>query len=667
MYLVFDAEANGLLDTVTKMHCLVGYDLLTKERKEFYTGQDDWIQSSLDYMDSADVLIGHNILNYDLPMLKKLYNWMPKPDVQIIDTYIQSRTQFPDRRRPFNMVGKGGPHGLDSWGYRVGRGKPSYNEWEFFDMEMLHRCEEDVEINVLTYFELCKEGEQDPYNFWSCDSPWLTSLRLEQRIQTFINKIEINGFPVDRPLMEGHIDKLGVMMDDISDAVLPSIPMTPKMKGVVVSKPFKKNGELAKMVTDWTEDDVGGPFSRIEWITLNLGSEKQVKEYLLSIGWIPDEYNFKKVTQIEHDDPTSPYYGQPVKREAKDAQGNKVRAGPKLTETSFKSLKTDVGQQIASYLQRSHRKSLLEGLVNRIRPDGRISQGFTGITSTGRYKHTGIVNIPSTGWYGHEIRSCFITQDGYKVVGTDAASCQLRMLAHYMGDEEYIKAVCEGEETLEQPDKTEIYEGTDVHTRNGMAAGLIDPAWVAHCYGKFVHDLANDDTYNALCYNRRLAKNFIYGLLFGAGDAKIADTLGCTVRKAKQIRATFMAGLPALKALLDKLERVYKERGYVVALDGRKLYVRSAHMMLVYLLQGAEATFMKVAWAFLNNAVEKAGLDVQCVGFNHDEFQELVKDEHIDQYIECAKTAFIKSGIYLKLKCPTSGGPKVGMSWFDTH
>lgn len=667
MYLVFDWEANGLLEEVTTAHCFVGIDVGSGSIFAAHTGQEDWLQRSLDYMDKATVLVGHNIIGYDLPMLKKLYNWKPKPDVQIVDTYIQSRTQHPDRRRPFNMKGKGGPHGLDAWGYRVGRGKPSYDQWEVFDMEMLHRCSEDVAINVLTYKKLCDEGGQGILNFWGCDSPWNKSLRLEQTVQTFINEMEINGCPVDKPQMEERIKELDDMMQAIEDDVLPSIPSKISMSGVVVGKPFKKNGELAKIVTDWTDEDVGGPFCRIKFTPLNLGSEKQVKEYLLSIGWIPTEYNFKKVTQKEHDDSTSPYHGQPVKREARDINGQKVRAGPKLTEDSFKSLKSDVGKQIASFLQRSHRKSLLEGLVKRIRPDGRVSQGITGIASTGRYKHTGIVNIPSTGWYGHEIRSCFVSPAGYKMIGTDAASCQLRMLAHYMGDEEYIRTVCEGEEAIEQPDKTEIYVGTDVHTRNGIAAGLIDEEWVEHCKGKFIHDLANDDIYNVLSYNRRLAKNFIYGLLFGAGDPKIADTLGVTVRKAKQIRATFMAGLPALAALLAKLDKVYKDRGYVMAPDGRKLYVRSAHMMLVYLLQGAEATFMKVAWCYLSNGVAKAGLDVQKVMFNHDEFQDLVAEKDVDAYMDIAKDAFVRAGVYLKFKCPTAGGPKVGLSWYETH
>lgn len=662
MRLVLDAEANGLLDTVTKMHCLVTKDLDTQEVRKFYTGQTDWIAHSLDYISKATYIIGHNIINYDLPMLKMLYDWEPSKGTKLVDTYIQSRTQFPDRPRPFGMIGKGGPHGLDSWGYRVGRGKPAYNEWEFFDMEMLHRCVEDVEINVLTYNALCREGEIDPANFWECGAPWLESLRLEHKIQLFIDDMEVVGFPVDKGMMEGHIADLADMMTKIEEAVLPSIPKTPKVKGVPVMKPFKKNGDLSKMVTDWTDEDVGGPFSRIEWITLNLGSEKQVKEYLLSIGWRPTQWNFKKVTQREHDDPTSPFFKQAVGREAKDAERNKIKAGPKLTEDSFSSLKSDVGKQIADYLQRRHRRSLLEGLVKLVRDDGRIASRISGITSTGRYKHSGIVNIPGTGWFGHEIRECFVTAAGYKIVGTDAASCQLRMLAHYMGDPDYIKVVCDGAEFNDDG----CYQGTDVHTVNGLAAGLISEEDRQEVMGVHEDDLKDNSTYHRIAFNRRLSKNFIYGLLFGAGDPKIAETLGCTVRKAKEIRATFMKGLPALKRLLDGLERAYS-KGYLLGMDKRKLFVRSPHMMLVYLLQGAEATFMKVAWCYLKQYSAKAGIDCSTVAFQHDEFQDLVREDQVEEYQDCARRAFIQAGLFLKMKCPTAGDPKVGVNWRETH
>jgi DNA polymerase I-like protein with 3'-5' exonuclease and polymerase domains len=236
------------------------------------------------------------------------------------------------------------------------------------------------------------------------------------------------------------------------------------------------------------------------------------------------------------------------------------------------------------------------------------------------------------------------------------------MLAHYMGDPDYIKVVCEGAEFSDEL----TYQGTDVHTVNGLAAGLISEEDRQRCIGKHEDDLADDSVYHRISLNRRLAKNFIYGLLFGAGDPKIAETLGCTVRKAKLIRATFMAGLPALKRLLDNLERAYK-KGYLLGMDKRKLFVRSPHMMLVYLLQGAEATFMKVAWCFLKQYTAKAGIVCKTSAFVHDEFQDLVREDQVVEYQDCARRAFIQAGLFLKMKCPTAGDPKIGINWRETH
>lgn len=157
------------------------------------------------------------------------------------------------------------------------------------------------------------------------------------------------------------------------------------------------------------------------------------------------------------------------------------------------------------------------------------------------------------------------------------------------------------------------------------------------------------------------------GFLFGAGPAKIAETIGCTVREAEKIMATFTRSLPSLKRLMDSLDRVYKERGYLLGLDGRKIELRSPHMKLVYLLQAAEATYMKVAWCFLREGAKRDGLDVQPVCFYHDEFQEIVADCDVDAYVELARSAFIRAGTYLKLRCPTEGNPKVGNTWGETH
>ena len=162
---VFDMEADGYRDEATRVWCIclrfLGYD---------YLGMDagpDQLDQAIRELDSADHLIGHNIIDYDLPVLKRLLGWEPKPHVKITDTVVLSRLLRSDRLLPDGAPGNLAPHSLAAWGYRVGRGKPDHNDWSAFSEDMLHRCHEDVEINVLVYEALLREQYKDKGLDWS--------------------------------------------------------------------------------------------------------------------------------------------------------------------------------------------------------------------------------------------------------------------------------------------------------------------------------------------------------------------------------------------------------------------------------------------------------------------------------------------------------------------
>ena len=125
------------------------------------------------------------------------------------------------------------------------------------------------------------------------------------------------------------------------------------------------------------------------------------------------------------------------------------------------------------------------------------------------------------------------------------------MLAHYLNDEGYTNEILNG----------------DIHTANQNLAGL---------------------------ESRDQAKTFIYALLYGAGDAKLGSVVGRGRAHGKGLRQRFFDGLPSFKKLTDRVQREAKS-GFVKALDGRKLTVRSEHAALNTLLQGAGAIVMKKA------------------------------------------------------------------------
>ena len=96
MNLIFDLETNGLLSDVTTIHCLAIHDLDTKETYSYNdTGNQEPISRGIQRLQDAKVIIGHNIIGYDLPVIRKLYPWFDCSSV-VVDTLLLSRLYHSD-------------------------------------------------------------------------------------------------------------------------------------------------------------------------------------------------------------------------------------------------------------------------------------------------------------------------------------------------------------------------------------------------------------------------------------------------------------------------------------------------------------------------------------------------------------------------------------------
>lgn len=168
--LVWDIEANGLLEDSTSIHCISIKDLYTNTTSTYSldTLTKDNIFNAFNY---STKIIGHNIIGYDIPMIKKFYGIDLVELVgkgAIVDTYLMSLVLFPDRQLPrgcptfvldpFGRMKKIGPHSLEAWGYRVGVKKIEIHDWRYFTPEIISRCEVDVEINEKVYYKLLEEA-----------------------------------------------------------------------------------------------------------------------------------------------------------------------------------------------------------------------------------------------------------------------------------------------------------------------------------------------------------------------------------------------------------------------------------------------------------------------------------------------------------------------------
>jgi DNA polymerase III alpha subunit (gram-positive type) len=149
--LVFDIEANGLLDTVTEAYCFVGRELNTNSVVQLL-GTKEIEEQLPTLLSSYSSLIGHNIIGYDIPLLEKLYGMTGLYDThKVVDTLVLSCLMFPDRV---------GGHSVEAWATRFGMEKVGNEDWSRYDPVMLERCKSDVLITQQIYNRVMWESEQ---------------------------------------------------------------------------------------------------------------------------------------------------------------------------------------------------------------------------------------------------------------------------------------------------------------------------------------------------------------------------------------------------------------------------------------------------------------------------------------------------------------------------
>jgi len=299
-----------------------------------------------------------------------------------------------------------------------------------------------------------------------------------------------------------------------------------------------------------------------------------------------------------------------------------------VDETTLESLDFPEAKTLAEYMMLQKRIAQIDSWLEAIGTDGRVhGRVITNGAVTGRMTHhsPNMAQVPNSGSpYGLECRDLWTVEKGYKLVGIDASGLELRMLAHYMNDNVYTHEVTEG----------------DIHTANQTAAGL---------------------------QTRNQAKTFIYAFLYGAGSAKIGSIVGGSAKEGQKLIDSFLRNTPKLKALREKVSRIYAKEGWLPGIDGRKLLVRAEHSALNTLLQGAGAIVMKQAVVLLHKKLRQSKIDFKIVANVHDEWQIEVEESRADEAGQLGKQAIKEAGIVLNMRCPLDGEYKVGNSWKETH
>jgi len=582
--LVFDIETDDV--KATKVWCICTLDIDTGEEKTFtYENLDEGVE----HLEGADKLIGHNIIGFDVPVLEKLTG-AKLGGKNLVDTLVLSRL--------FNPVREGG-HGLESWGYALGVPKIEFDEYQTFSQDMLDYCVQDVRLNFRVFQELKKLSKGFTPE----------AVKIEMETYKIICRQRDKGFMLDIPKSEELLSEINGKMDDV--VVKVHQRFEPKKQTRYLYPQFSKTGSLMKTAIDnFGKNTRLGPIEfsqmeeavnangknvkipRVELTDFNLGSRKQIGEYLMEFGWEPKVFT-----------PT----GQPQVDE-------KILSKVDIPEAAL----------ICDYLMYQKRIAQIESWLKAVE-NSRV-HGFVNSngTITGRMTHNSpnLAQVPSSNSpYGKDCRACWTVPRGYKLVGIDASGLELRMLAHYLNDEDYTNEIVNG----------------DVHTANQRSAGL---------------------------ESRNQAKTFIYALLYGAGNEKLGSVAGRGAKLGSRLRKSFFDNLPSFRTLTTRVERA-AAKGYLKGIDGRKVFIRSKHAALNSLLQSAGAIVMKKALIIFNEKI--AHLDAHFVANVHDEWQIEAEETIADSVGNLGVESIIQAGVELNLNCPLDGEYNVGSNWSETH
>lgn len=650
--IIWDVESDGLLESLTKIHSLVLRDGDSGELIGSYADHPGYkpIREGLAVLLSGRRLIGHNVIDFDVRALEKVYPDIRLPREKLVDTLILCQVLWPDIKTgdmlrfkrgqmPGQLIGR---QGLEAWGYRLKEHKGEYKEWckaqgitdvwGTWTPEMQTYCEQDTQVNFAIWRKIVAKN-LDP-----------RCVLLEHRVALLCQEMTAHGFPFNTKGAQnlyatilGAKDKAEAQLKEAFPPIKRSLTFIPKVNS-------KKFGYQK-----------GVPFTKDTWEDFNPASADHVVERLqLKYGWRPTVF-------------TEPTKSHP-------------RGQPSITEDVLKALPYPETPALLSFMANAKVASMMASKKGEkgwlvLERDGFLHGQYStagAVTGRATHKNPNIAQIPAiskgkdksilmgeAGGYGFECRDLFTTVPGWVLVGADMSGLELRCLAHYLAAFDggaYALIVTQG----------------DVHTVNQAAAGLL---------------------------TREQAKTFIYAFLYGAGGEKLGSIVDPTADTAtkestgRELMKKFLDRTPGLKRLRDYVKAVVKPagtitklknpdgsdmavtaRGFLIGLDGRPLTIRKAHAALNTLLQSAGAILCKRWLVAVNDELLSRGLrkgwdgDFVILAWVHDEIQVAARTKEIAALVsEVATRQAVLAGEVFNFRCATAGEAKHGKTWAETH
>lgn len=496
---VFDGEFDGF--NPTKIHCIA----MSVKGKMYHEVEYDRERS---FFEKADLLIGHNICRFDIPHIERILGIKIK--ARLVDTLALSWYLYPGRLL----------HGLEDWGEDFGIPKPKVEDWDNLPVEVyVHRCREDVKINTKLWEKIWKDLLK---LYGDADKAWRLIDYLTFKMDC-AREQEASKWLLDVKKCTETRDKLVALeqekIKELTEA-MPKVPVYGK-----ISKPqklYKLNKELSVQGEKWfaalerlglPADTEGVVQEIVGWKEPNPGSHAQVKDWLYSLGWEPQTFEFKR------DKATGDVRKIP---QVNLKEGKGVCPSIKALFDKAPELAVLDGLSILT-----HRIGVLNGFLANVDEDGYVQAQIKGLTNTLRFKHRVVVNLPGIDKpYGADIRGCLVCPEGYELAGSDMKSLEDRTKQHFMWphDPEYVKEMM-------SPD-------FDPHIDLAVVGNLMTHD-EGELYKSADKEFEGTQIYKALKVIRAVGKKANYTCVYGAGDAAVARAIGRPLAEGAKMRKAY--------------------------------------------------------------------------------------------------------------------------------
>jgi hypothetical protein len=598
-----------------------------------------WIEDGLAMLQDADFVVGHNLIGYDIPMLESIY-----PDfrltAKIRDTLILSRLIFSDiKENDYALNRKGalpgqliGSHSLEAWGHRLDCHKLKYEaeSWENWTPEMEIYGVGDIDAGTVLWEYLDRQIRRFNYS--------QDAIVLEHRFADLMAKVEDNGFPFREEEAKVLYSSLNDKREEIRASLIDQFK--PWYKASKWVKPWREGVTFTPSKSINYKDPLkanrtkGAPFTPIERVEFNPGSRDQIADRLQRLfNWKPKEFT----------DTGKPRVSEDILRDLVgefDAEEDGIEESEQ--ELYDKLLKTvPQAKNLADFfLVQKRIGQLAEGkngwlkLVHNGKVHGSVN-GLGAVTRRVTHAKPNMSQCPAVrSPYGKEMRSLWTAPEGWYALGTDLSGIEIRCFADVLAE-------------FDEGRYADIVVNGDVHTENQKAFGVP---------------------------TRDNAKTALYAMLYGSGDFKLGTIVGGSAEDGRRIKQGFMRANPAYKKVSNRLNTLVERQGWIPALDGGRLHVRSAHKALNTSLQSAGALVAKYWSIRLEERLHDLGYrhgwdgDFAFNVFAHDELFVSCRTREIAEIVGAEALAAVREAErHFEFRCPLSCEYKIGKTWADVH